>query len=81
METSNPQRTISGLTIEIDESMCIGSGNCVNVAPEIFVIGEDNIVAFKDETPDIDQNRLIESCSVCPVDALIAKDDGEQIVP
>jgi ferredoxin len=79
---SNPQRTISGLTIEIDEAMCIGSGNCVNVAPEIFVISEDNIVAFKDETPDIEQDRLVESCAVCPVDALIAKDDdGEQIVP
>ena len=79
--SANPTRTISGVAVEIDEAMCIGSGNCVNIAPEIFEIDEDGIVAFEDDTPDIDQGRLIEACSVCPVDALIVRQDGEQIVP
>ncbi len=77
-----PERTISGLTIRIDRDLCIGSGNCVNLAPEIFEIDEENLVDFRDDTPDIDQGRLMESCGICPVDALIAEDgDGEQLVP
>lgn len=76
------EREISGLTIRIDRTLCIGSGNCVNLAPEIFEIDEENLVDFRDETPDIDQNRLIDACAICPVDALSAFDeDGEQIVP
>jgi ferredoxin len=75
-------REISGKTVRIDRTLCIGSGNCTNLAPEIFVIREDNIVDFQEETPDIEEGRLEEAVSICPVDALILEDeDGEQIVP
>jgi len=76
------ERTISGNTVRIDRTLCIGSGNCTNLAPEVFVIREDNIVDFKDEAPDIDEGRLEEATSICPVDALILEDEnGAQIVP
>ncbi|WP_103021233.1 ferredoxin [Salinibacter altiplanensis] len=76
------EREISGQTIRIDRTLCIGSGNCTNIAPEVYVIREDNIVDFQDETPDIDQGRLEEAAALCPVDALIVEDEnGEQIVP
>jgi ferredoxin len=76
------ERTISGLTIQIDRDLCIGSGNCVNLAPEIFEIDEENLVEFKGDTPNIDQGRLMEACGICPVDALMAFDEnGKQLVP
>lgn len=75
------EREISDLTVEIDRSRCIGSGSCTGVAPELFRIDEENLVRFQDETPDIDPERLKEACAVCPVDALIVRKDGEQIVP
>lgn len=75
------ERQISGCTIRIDRTLCIGSGNCVNLAPEIFAIDQENLVTFKDETPDINQMRLVDACMVCPVDALSVERDGEQIVP
>jgi ferredoxin len=75
------EREISGVTVKIDRTLCIGSGNCTNLAPEIFKIDDQNLADFEDETPDIDQDRLVESCSICPVDALIVEQDGEQIVP
>lgn len=76
------ERTISDLTIRIDRTLCIGSGNCVNLAPEIFELDEDNLVTFREETPDIDLGRLTEACILCPVDALLAFDEeGEQLVP
>ena len=76
------ERDISGRRVRIDRTLCIGSGNCTNIAPEIFVIREDNIVDFQEETPDIDAGRLEEAAYLCPVDALIVEDEnGEQIVP
>ena len=76
------ERDISGRRVGIDRTLCIGSGNCTNIAPEIFVIREDNIVDFQEETPDIDAGRLEEAAALCPVDALIVEDEnGEQIVP
>ena len=76
------ERAISGLTIRIDRSMCIGSDSCTKLAPEIFELGEDTIVTFLAPAPDIEQGRLLEACSICPVDALIVIDkDGQQIVP
>ncbi|PSQ72418.1 MAG: ferredoxin, partial [Bacteroidetes bacterium QH_6_64_77] len=51
------EREISGRTVRIDRTLCIGSGNCTNIAPEIYVIREDNIVDFQDETPDIETGR------------------------
>ena len=76
------ERDISGRRVRIDRTLCIGSGNCTNIAPEIFVIREDNIVDFQEETPDIDAGRLEEAAALCPVDALIVEDEnGEQIVP
>jgi ferredoxin len=81
MDTSY-ERSISGLTVRIDRALCIGSGNCVNLAPEVFEIDDQNLVAFTDDAPDIDQDRLVDSCAICPVDALIVEDeDGEQVVP
>jgi len=82
MSDDTRERTISGVSVKIDRTLCIGSGNCTNLAPEIFKIDDANLVDFQDETPDIDQERLVESCSICPVDALIVEnEDGEQIVP
>lgn len=82
MADEQRERDISDMTVRIDRTLCIGSGNCTNIAPEVFVIGADNIVAFQDDAPDINQGRLEEATAICPVDALILEDEtGEQIVP
>jgi len=76
------EREISNRSVRIDRTLCIGSGNCTNIAPEVYVIREDNIVDFRGKTPDIEQGRLEEAAALCPVDALIVEDEnGEQIVP
>ena len=76
------EHIISGLTIRIDRTMCICSDSCTQIAPEIFEIGDDVVVTFTDASPDIERDRLLEACSICPVDALIVIDeDDRQIVP
>lgn len=82
MDDDLREREISGKTVGIDRTLCIGSGNCVNIAPELFEIDQENLVEFQNDTPDIDEGRLEEAIAICPVDALILTDeDGEQIIP
>ncbi len=75
------KREISGLTVEIDRTLCIGSGSCVALAAELFEIDDQNLVRFQEAPPDLDPERVKEACNVCPVDALRVYDGDEQIVP
>ena len=73
---------ISGLKIIIDQDMCIGTGNCIKLAGDVFEFDNQKIVTFKEVVKETDQRMLIEACSVCPVNALTAIDsNGNQIVP
>lgn len=68
------RRRIGGLTVIIERDLCIGSGNCIQLAPEVFELDASGIVTFRAgaDAPDIERDRLVEACRVCPVDALAA---------
>lgn len=77
-----PEQNISGLIIKIDRTTCIGTANCIRVAPEVFELDNVKICSFKDNASSIEKETLIESCSVCPVNALHVTDkEGNQIIP
>ncbi len=76
------ERRIGYLTIRIDRDRCIGTSNCIKVAPEVFYLDEEGVCAFCEPPECEDAGRLVDACSVCPVDALIVIDeDGTQIIP
>lgn len=77
-----PERKISGVTVIIDRNTCIGTANCTKVAPEVLILDDEKIVTFQEKYPEIERERIIEACSVCPVDALHVIDEtGKEIVP
>jgi ferredoxin len=75
------ERRAHGVRLCIDRSLCVGFGDCVDVAPEAFQLDEENIVILVD--PDrVDRARLLKACDACPVDAITVWDEnGEQLVP
>jgi ferredoxin len=76
------ERKIGDLTVGIDRELCIGSGNCVNVAPDLFELDSEGICAFAKNADGVSLQVVIEGCEVCPVEALIVTDSkGEKIVP
>ena len=77
MDRQYEEAIFEGLRIRIDRTRCIGTGNCVNVAPEVFEIGADQIVTIRDDAHAVDRDRMIEACLVCPVDALFAYDEDD----
>ena len=76
------ERKIGDLTIKIDRGTCIATKNCIKVAPEVFKLDDENISSFIELPGDIEKERLIDACSVCPVNALYVFDnEGKQLVP
>lgn len=76
------ERKIGELTVRIDRTACIGSRNCVKVAPDLFVMDDEDIVTFASSADSVPAGTVIEACEVCPVEALRAlAADGTQRVP
>lgn len=76
------ERKIGELTVKIDRLLCVGFGDCIDEAPESFVLDEEGIVIFRDDPERAGRERLLRACEACPVDALSVLDgDGHQVVP
>lgn len=76
------ERKTAGLTVRIDRNTCMANGSCVKIAPELFHIDDESICAFVEPASEIERERLIEACRLCPVDALMVLDaEGRSIVP
>ncbi len=76
------ERKVSDFIVKIERPNCIGSKNCINVAPNLFELDGDQICSFKENTEGIEKEIIIEACSVCPVNALFVIDEqNKQIVP
>jgi ferredoxin len=75
-------RRVGGLTIRIDRTLCVGFGDCIEEAPETFVLDDEGLVRFRDAAALPERERLIRACDVCPVDALSILDaEDRSIVP
>ena len=76
------ERIIEGLRIHIDRDLCVSFGDCIEAAPEVFELDDEEIAVFVSEAGVISRDDLIEACASCPVDALTAFDQkGEQLAP
>jgi ferredoxin len=80
--TDFTERRIGDLTVCIDRRTCIGSGNCIKVAPALFQLDDEGIATFGAGAERTDRETVIEACSVCPVEAFRVTDaTGDQVVP
>lgn len=76
------EQVIGGLTVRIDRLLCVGFGDCIERAPEVFEFDGETIAVFTEDSTGATRERVIEACDSCPVDALTVIDrDGRQIVP
>jgi len=69
------------IAIEVDRQLCYGFGDCVDTAPTVFALDDEDvsIVIDPDGAPLDD---VVEAAQNCPVDAIVILDeDGAQIYP
>jgi ferredoxin len=72
----------SGITIEVDRDLCFGFGDCVDSAPGVFELDDENKSVVVD--PDAqDRDAIILAAQDCPVDAIfiVDQESGEQLYP
>lgn len=75
------ERTVLGLRVRIDRSLCVGFGDCITAAPSAFRLDDAGIVVFADPE-SVARTTLVRACESCPVDALTVWDDqGNQLAP
>lgn len=75
------ERMVGQLRIRIDRTLCVGFGDCVTEAPDAFVLDDSGTAVFV-KPEDVERERLLRACDVCPVDAITVWDtDGAQLVP
>lgn len=62
--------------IEVDRGLCIGSGDCVDTAPDVFELdAEDKAVVIDPDGAPLDE--VIDAAGNCPVTAiLVVGEDG-----
>ena len=75
------ERVVGTLRIRIDRGLCVGFGDCVEGAPEAFVLDDEGLAVFTNPH-SVDRAQLLAACDACPVDAITVWDEtGCQVVP
>jgi ferredoxin len=60
----------------VERDLCIGSGNCVELAPGVFELDREELAVVVDPTA-ADQATLEEAANCCPAGAIFLEDPGE----
>jgi ferredoxin len=68
---------VNRVEITVDRALCIGSGDCVDTAPDVFQLDdEDKAVVVDPDGASVDD--VIEAARNCPVSAIfVAGEDGD----
>ena len=68
------------IRVEVDRSLCIGSGDCVETAPAVFELDEEEKARVID--PDGAPTELIvEAAGNCPVTAIFVFGEEGELYP
>ena len=72
-----PLSPVNRVQVTVDRSLCIGSGDCVDTAPDVFQLDdEDKAVVVDPDGASVDD--IIEAAGNCPVSAIfVVGEDGD----
>jgi ferredoxin len=65
------------IAVEVDRALCIGSGDCVDTAPDVFQLDdEDKAVVVDPDGAPVDD--ILDAAQNCPVSAIfVVGEDGD----
>jgi ferredoxin len=66
------------LSIHVDRSKCMGSGNCCFWAPATFDLGDDGVAVVVSGMGD-PPARIISAAKGCPTQAILVVEDGQPL--
>ncbi|MBI5310018.1 MAG: ferredoxin [Actinobacteria bacterium] len=82
MSAEGTVSTQNGIRIWVDRDLCFGFGDCVDTAPEVFELDDEEVSIVKD-ADGADRATTLQAAGDCPVDAIFVYDaeSGEQLFP
>ena len=60
--------------IHVDMNLCQSHGECELVAPEIFKLGDDDVLRWKEEVDPSLREKAQEAADACPMQAIRVED-------
>ena len=71
---------VNKLEITVDRGLCIGSGDCVDTAPDVFQLDDEDkaVVVNPDGAPTDD---ILEAAGNCPVSAIFVVGEAGDLYP
>ena len=59
------------MRVEVDRELCVGSGTCELLAPDVFEVGDDGVVrVLQPEPGQSDEDAVRDAVAQCPTGAL-----------
>ncbi len=63
------------MKVRVDSELCVATGSCESICPQIFELGDDGIAVVKtQEVPPEAEADCREAASLCPVEAIILEE-------
>ena len=60
--------------VHVDMNLCQSHGECVYVAPDIFELGDDDVLRWKEDIDPSLRDKALEAVDVCPMLAIRVED-------
>jgi ferredoxin len=60
--------------VRVDMNLCQSHGECAYVAPEIFELGDDDVLQWKEEVDPSLREKAEEAADACPMQAIRVED-------
>ena len=71
---------VNRVEITVDRALCIGSGDCVDTAPDVFELdSEDKAVVIDPDGAPVDD--VLDAARNCPVGAIFVFGEDGQLYP
>jgi ferredoxin len=55
-------------------NLCQSHGECVAIAPDVFDLGDDDVLTWRDEVPDDRRADMEAAANACPMMAISLED-------
>jgi ferredoxin len=62
------------MKVDVDMNLCQSHGECAFVAPEVFELGDDDVLVWKEEVGEELREKVLQAVEVCPMMAIRASE-------
>jgi ferredoxin len=62
------------MKVNVDMNLCQSHGECVLVAPDVFDLGDDDVLTWKEDVPDDRRDDMEAAVNACPMMAISLED-------